>query len=526
SISGIGINALASAATGTTTGLLARVNSAAGTAAVFRNAAGGKILSGLVGIGNGVEKFSVDGSGNVTSSGSVTATSFIGSGSGLTNVLHAIEADSAVNAQTLGGVAAANFARRDIGNSFAGSQVISGVVTATTFLGDGSGLTGIASGTGGVENTGSTTIGADTDSNGVGEIALQTRQVTRVVVKNDGKVGIGTASPATLLDVSGIGSFSGTTTAENTAILTVVQNGGEDIEPSPTAPPPPAAIVGAVTSPSAFAVGILGVNSSPNGLAVVGYNSATTGGIPAVAGITNSSAGDGVDGIALATSGDTRGVHGEVYSPDGTAGKFDSRGGGWVIRGGNDTTDVFTVDSSGNTWMSGNLSKAGGSFKIDHPVDPADKYLSHSFVESPDMMNIYNGVTRLDAKGEAWVALPEWFEALNSDFRYQLTAIGRPQPRLYIAQEISANRFKIAGGKSGAKVSWQVTGIRQDAYARAHRIQVEEEKPAAAKGFYLHPELFGQPATRGIQWAGRADEAKPRQKEVQKSLATTARGGN
>jgi hypothetical protein len=176
--------------------------------------------------------------------------------------------------------------------------------------------------------------------------------------------------------------------------------------------------------------------------------------------------------------------------------------------------------------MSGNLSKAGGSFKIDHPVDPADKYLSHSFVESPDMMNIYNGVTRLDAKGEAWVALPEWFEALNSDFRYQLTAIGRPQPRLYIAQEISANRFKIAGGKSGAKVSWQVTGIRQDAYARAHRIQVEEEKPAAAKGFYLHPELFGQPATRGIQWAGRADEAKPSQKEVQKSLATTARGGN
>ena len=259
---------------------------------------------------------------------------------------------------------------------------------------------------------------------------------------------------------------------------------------------------------------------------MVGYNSATTGGIPAVAGITNSTEGDGVDGIALATSGDTRGVSGEVYSPDGTAGKFDNHGGGWVIRGGNATTDVFTVDSSGNTWMSGNLSKAGGSFKIDHPLDPADKYLSHSFVESPDMMNIYNGVITLDAKGEAWVALPEWFEALNSDFRYQLTAIGRPQPRLYIAQEISANRFKIAGGKSGAKVSWQVTGIRQDAYARAHRIRVEEEKPAAAKGFYLHPELFGQPATRGIQWAGRADEAKPRQKEVQKSLATTAQGGN
>jgi hypothetical protein len=508
-------------------GIYGEARSASGTALVVNNTASGKLLSGQA---NGVEKFSVSGSGNLvasgsitgasgTFSGSVTASSFSGSGSGLTNVLHAIEADSAVNAQSLGGVAGGNFARRDIGNNFAGSQIISGSVTATTFLGDGSGLTGIASGTGGVENTGSTTIGADTDSNGVGEIALQTQNTTRVVVKNDGKVGIGTASPATLLDVSGMGSFSGTTTAENTAILTVVQNGGQDIEPSPTAPPPPAAIVGRTTTDTGFAVGILGVNSSPNGLAVVGYNSATTGGIPAVAGITNSTEGEGVNGVALATSGDTLGVHGEVYSPDGTAGKFDNRGGGWVIRGGNATTDVFQVDSSGNTQILGNLnvngtlSKGGGSFKIDHPLDPADKYLSHSFVESPDMMNIYNGVTRLDAKGEAWVSLPEWFEALNSDFRYQLTAIGAPQPNLYIASEISVNRFKIAGGKQGMKVSWQVTGIRQDAYARGHRIRVEEEKPLAERGLYLHPEVFGQPKEKGIEWAHRPEQMRPTQKE-------------
>jgi hypothetical protein len=185
-----------------------------------------------------------------------------------------------------------------------------------------------------------------------------------------------------------------------------------------------------------------------------------------------------------------------------------------------------SVDITG-TLSAQNLNVSGTkNFKIDHPLDPANKYLYHASIESSEVMNLYTGSAVLDAKGEAWVSLPEWFEALNSDFRYQLTAIGRPQPRLYIAQEISANRFRIAGGKSGAKVSWQVTGIRQDAYARAHRIRVEEEKPAAAKGFYLHPELFGQPATRGIQWAGRADEAKPRQKEVEKTLATTAQGGN
>ena len=130
-------------------------------------------------------------------------------------------------------------------------------------------------------------------------------------------------------------------------------------------------------------------------------------------------------------------------------------------------------------------------------------YLSHSFVESPDMKNVYDGVAVLDAKGTAWVTLPEWFEALNSDFRYQLTAIGQPQPKLYIAREVAGNRFKIAGGRAGAKVSWQVTGIRQDAYAKAHRIPVEEDKPLAERGHYLHPELFGQPKEKGIDYAHR-----------------------
>ena len=104
----------------------------------------------------------------------------------------------------------------------------------------------------------------------------------------------------------------------------------------------------------------------------------------------------------------------------------------------------------------------------------------------------------LDRKGEAWINLPDWFEALNRDFRYQLTAIGAPAPKLYIAQEVSGNRFKIAGGQRGGKVSWQVTGIRQDPYAERHRIVVEEDKPAAEQGYYLHPEVYGQPTSKGI----------------------------
>jgi hypothetical protein len=139
---------------------------------------------------------------------------------------------------------------------------------------------------------------------------------------------------------------------------------------------------------------------------------------------------------------------------------------------------VFFVDASGNGYFAGNLnvtgnvSKGSGSFRIDHPLDPANKYLSHSFVESPDMMNVYNGVVVLDARGSAWVVLPDYFQTLNGDYRYQLTSIGAPGPNLYIANEVSANRFRISGGKPHARVSWQVTGIRHDAYANANRIPV------------------------------------------------------
>lgn len=168
---------------------------------------------------------------------------------------------------------------------------------------------------------------------------------------------------------------------------------------------------------------------------------------------------------------------------------------------------AYLADSSyagefyGNVYVSGTLSKTAGSFKIDHPLDPANKYLSHSFVESPDMKNIYDGVATLDANGEAVVNLPAWFEALNKDFRYQLTSIGAPGPNLYIAEEVSGNHFKIAGGVRNGKVSWQVTGIRHDAYANAHRIPVEEEKPANLRGTYISPAEQHQPVEKSERLA-------------------------
>ena len=98
------------------------------------------------------------------------------------------------------------------------------------------------------------------------------------------------------------------------------------------------------------------------------------------------------------------------------------------------------------------------------------------------------------------VNLPDWFEVLNRDFRYQLTCIGEFAP-VYIAEKVSANRFKVAGGKPGLEVSWQVTGIRQDPYAQQHRIPVEEAKPAGERGRYVNPDVYGKPETLGIGYS-------------------------
>lgn len=192
---------------------------------------------------------------------------------------------------------------------------------------------------------------------------------------------------------------------------------------------------------------------------------------------------------ATGSSGMMTGVWADISSTHGSsaAGFFRNRsvsGAGWA--------GWF----HGNVLIQGHLSKSSGSFTIDHPLDPANQTLSHSFVESPDMMNIYNGNVVLDENGEAWVQLPEWFEALNKDFRYQLTCIGGFAP-VYVATEIENNRFKISGGQPGLKVSWQVTGIRRDPYAERYRVPVEQDKTEA--GVYLCPECYGQvPATTSL----------------------------
>jgi hypothetical protein len=93
--------------------------------------------------------------------------------------------------------------------------------------------------------------------------------------------------------------------------------------------------------------------------------------------------------------------------------------------------------------------------------------------------------------------LPDYFEALNEDFRYQLTVMGQFAQAM-VGQEIRSNQFTIKSDRPRVKISWQVTGVRRDRWAVANRIAVEEEKGAKDKGRYLHPDLWGQSGEAAI----------------------------
>ncbi|MBI5326617.1 MAG: hypothetical protein HZB41_15305 [Ignavibacteriae bacterium] len=221
-----------------------------------------------------------------------------------------------------------------------------------------------------------------------------------------------------------------------------------------------------------------GMNNAIYATSAGGYSTLKTKNIDNSTEAWLSAPGEGVRGIATGTDYGVRGIN---NSPTGYAGYFD-----------------------GNVNVSGTLSKGGGSFKIDHPLDPANKFLYHSFVESPDMMNIYNGNATTDENGVAIVSLPDYFQKLNKDFRYQLTVVGQFAQAI-ISEKINNNHFVIKTDKPNVEVSWQVTGIRHDAFAESHRIQVEVEKTGKELGKYLYPVENGMPASSGINYEDSKD---------------------
>jgi hypothetical protein len=236
--------------------------------------------------------------------------------------------------------------------------------------------------------------------------------------------------------------------------------------------------------------GIGSMSAGGTGVEGRGGNSISfTGGVGVFAVGGDGLSGDGGEGVRVfggtaSGAGNTGGIGIEVFN-------------GFGLNG---ATDGLAGKFNGDVEVGGTLAKAGGSFKIDHPLDPENKYLYHSFVESPDMKNIYDGNVVTDEKGEATITLPDYFERLNRDFRYQLTVIGTFAQAI-VSGKINGNRFTIRTSAPGVEVSWQVTGIRRDAWADKNRIKVEEAKPEKERGYYLHPEAWDQPEERGVEWA-------------------------
>ncbi|MEW6130415.1 MAG: hypothetical protein AB1757_25500 [Acidobacteriota bacterium] len=370
-----------------------------------------------------------------------------------------------------------------------------------------------------------------------------------------GKIGIGTSAPTSPLTVQGmiettLGGYkfpdgSVQTTSAAAALFSVAHDTslqGNGTDGSPLGVAIPLILTGDVSNgngvitvtntaaggPSLFAVGgnanaMIGGGSgllalggtggtggatSPGGVGVVGFGGSASNGSGGTGGSLIggvSTAGNGGDGLfavgALGVGMGKKGGRGIVAIPGGGAGG---------------ATAGLAGEFLGDVEVSGNLAKGGGSFKIDHPLDPENKYLYHSFVESPEMMNIYNGNIITDATGEAIVQMPDYFEALNRDFRYQLTVIGTFAQAI-VAEKIKGNFFRIKTNAPNVEVSWQVTGVRQDAYANKHRIPVEEAKRERERGYYLHADAFNQPEERSINFA-RNPEMMQRVKEQREQL--------
>jgi hypothetical protein len=299
-------------------------------------------------------------------------------------------------------------------------------------------------------------------------IDFYTNFTPRMSVLNDGQIGIGTQTPSYQMDVIAKSNAYGAIRGAGASVSSGSgQNGGS---------------------------GVFGFGGNADLT-----TGATTGGT-------------GVSGFG--GSGSVFGGAGGVFTGGSLVNLYTQPGDGIDVFAGGPTSEVgpYAADFDGDINVNGGVYNNGASIIIDDPLDPANKYLSHSSVESSEMKNMYDGNVITDASGQAIVELPEWFESLNRDFRYQLTVIGQFAQAI-VAGKIADHRFTIRTDKPNVEVSWQVTGIRQDAWANAHRIPVEEQKNARERGHYLHPELYGAPEEASIAWS-RHPETMKRMKEM------------
>lgn len=223
--------------------------------------------------------------------------------------------------------------------------------------------------------------------------------------------------------------------------------------------------------------------------ALEGYAGSQEGTTLGVFGQVLSTQGTGAFGYAKANSGPGWGVYGKTLSPSspsyGVIGEEPQDGAGHA---------VFAL---------GSLAATGTKeFQIDHPLDPTNYYLNHFCSEGPEPYNVYRGNVVTDAKGYATINLPPYFQSINRDPTYQLTVIDDSDDFVMakVVRKVQNNQFAIRTSKGLVEVSWEVKGIRNDRWVQRYGFETEQEKDEGARGMYLNPELFGQPAEKGMHF--------------------------
>jgi hypothetical protein len=361
---------------------------------------------------------------------------------------------------------------------YSGSYSSSGAVFSMTNTGSGFGISGLSANLGILGNgTASGSVGVEGLGYGTGVFGAGVNSAgTGVRGDAGGSSGYG------VMGVNGIAAVYGFNSAANTYGVEGVAGNGTGMYGT--------GVTGVYGSGSCGVYGYCTANSAGSGVfgSASGFNEAVYG-----------YATSGATGV-YASSDSGTGVYGGSSSGNGVfgygaAGVYGESSGEGENNAGHFQGNVLIT---GNLQVNGTINKSAVGFKIDHPLDPAHKYLMHSCVESDEMMNIYRGNVIVDSNGKAVVIMPDWFQAENRDFSYQLTPIGAPAPGIYVSREIEQNQFEIAGGSSGMKISWQVTGARNDRYALAHPLAIEPAKRVPDVGKFIRPEEFGQPQSKMI----------------------------
>jgi len=358
------------------------------------------------------------------------------------------------------------------------------------------------------------------DGQDSGKWKLNLNGATRLTVNAQGDVGIGTTSPSNHLTVSQesdtnciVAINSGATTAQasalrfndqGTPVWSITKNSSNDLAIREVGQNADRLYI----SQTAFGQGYLGIGTSSPGATLdvrstdtIAVNADDTSGLTYATGLQTSSngpTGAGLFGVVTAASGSV-GTAGWAHVASGLT---------YGVEGICDSPGGYGVYSNGRFAATGTK-----NFQIDHPLDPENKYLNHYCEEGPEPLNVYRGTVLLDERGQATIELPAYFSEINKDPSYTLTAVGASMPALFVSREIADNRFTISGGVPNGKVCWRVEAARNDRFVRAYGAPVEQDKSPEARGKYLQPALYDQPAEKGqfyrpLPWHGASKDER------------------